>query len=243
MNIMNKLFGTSETPAPAATPAQPGNLPPTDPNAKPPEGEKAPAAEETPTSALEPFKDMWEPNVDAEGKPVSTTPETPAPLDQKELQKVIGEADFSKAISPEVLAAINAGGEGANEALITAMNSVAQSTMLQSTLATDKIVKQAVEEATKATAIKVAEQIRKQNLSDNLLETNPLFSNPAVKPVMDAVQSQLATKFPAASTAQLTKMAQDYVLAMNSELNPEDTTTSDTAKATGDEWAKFFDVQ
>lgn len=242
MSIMDMFKSKAAEPAPVK-PVEPGNLPPVDPSKPAPEGNPAPAAEKEPTSPLEPFKDMWQPNVDSEGKPVTKEPAAPAPLDQKELQKVISQADFSKAISAEDLAAITAGGEGAAEALTKAMNSVAQSTMLQSTLATDKMIEQAIQATAKATEARVIEQIRKQNLSDNLLETNPLYSNPAVKPVMDAVQAQLSSKFPTASTSELATMAQDFIKAMGAELNPADVPAGDAkATADADQWNKFFDT-
>ncbi len=238
------MFNSTPEPAPPATPVQPGNLPVTPPDTKPPEG--TPPVEtkkEEETSPLDQFKDMWEPNLDAEGKPVATTPETPITLDPAKLQEIISKADFSKSISQEDLAAINAGGEGATTALAKALNSVAQQTLTQSTLATDKMIKQAVDTATKATETRLAEQIRKQNLSDNLLDSNPVFSNPAVKPVIEAVQAQLATKFPAATTAELTKMAQDYVTAMSESFNPGTTTTPDTSKTSENDWGKFLGVE
>jgi len=252
MGIMNTLFGTPETPAPAtsatpaaAKPTEPGNLPagatPTDP----PAGELAKPADEKPTSPLDAFQDLWQPNTDAEGKPIDNSPAVPAQLDPAELAKVIAKADLTKSITPDDLAAINAGGEEANAALIRAMNSVAQQTLNQSTLATNTMIEKAVEAATKATEARLAEQIRKQNLSDNLLESNPVFSNPAVKPVIEAVQSQLATKFPDATTAQLTKMAQDYVVAMGDSLSPAKpaSATTDVTNPGGEDWGKFLGIQ
>lgn len=167
-------------------------------------------------SPLDQFKDMWEtdPNVKA---PVEFKPES---LDPTKLQEVMGKVDLTKVITQENLSLIEAGGEGATKALIESMNAVSQQTMMQSTLVANKMIEDSVTKAIESVTAKIPALLKEQNLSNSLKEQNPIYSNPAVKPVIDAVKSQLSVKFPDATTSDLTSMAQDFVKAMSTSLAP-----------------------
>ena len=226
---------------PAATPASPGQLP-TDPPAmhntdsnlagSVPAATPAPAE---PPSPLDAYKNLWD--------SVPTDPNAPAgnqPLDPAKLREAIGKADFSQSINPESLAAISQGGEAAQAAFISAMNTVAQNVMTQATLASNEITNRRVEEATAAMTASIPELLRKQALNTNLREANPLFSNPAVKPVIDAVQSQLAATNPNATPSELATMAQSFVTVMGEAFSPKPAkpTTPDSQN-----WDKFVNGQ
>lgn len=220
-------------PAPAATPnpqtpANPGNLPEGsgsgNPGSKtadangvvPPnalDGDKS--GENNSNSPLDQFKDLWEPIKNEEGK------SAPPALDPKKLQETIGKVDFSKVIPAENLQKITAGGEDAVAAFAQSMNAVAQQVMLQSTLASNKLIENAVSAAIDQQTKNLPKLVKDQNLSESLNSANPLFSNPAVKPIIEAVKSQLSAKYPNASTAELTTMAQNYVTVMGESFAPK----------------------
>lgn len=259
-NIFNAAPTTTlpaaPTPAPAnqtppAAQVTPGNLPAapevvaqatpnTAPNGVVPgsEGLNTPApAPAAPESPLDPFKTLWDTSPNAK-----ETPNAPAVLDPAKLQELIGKADFSNTLTQENLDLIAQGGEGAVTAFTQSMNAVGQQVMLQSTLAADKMVRQAVEAATAAQAAQLPELLKQLNLKNTLQDSNPLYSDPAVKPVMDAVQAQLVTKFPDATPAQLAEMTQNFVKAMGSQLNPAQTPTANKNPDGSDQvnWDKFM---
>jgi hypothetical protein len=64
-----------------------------------------------------------------------------------------------------------------------------------------------------------------------------LFSNPAIKPVIDATQAQLLQKYPDATQAELTKMTQEYIVAMGAAFNPQ--TPASDLPAGEEDWSKF----
>lgn len=224
---------------------QPGNLPANAPDGAqqtvntaangvvPPQGD---TGENNSDSPLDQFKDLWENKPDSE-----STDTSPAALDPNKLQEVISKADFSKGVNAEVLAKIAAGGEDATAAFAQAMNTVAQQVMLQSTLANNKLIEQQVQAAVESQNSQIPELLKKQALSNSLHEANPVFNNPAVKPVMEAVQAQLVAKNPNATPAELAKMTQDFVTVMGEALVPK---TEPTANPNGEQnvedWEKFL---
>lgn len=248
MGIISNLFSPAPAPATPAvpvapTPATPGNIP---------EGAAAPAPAtpgtasngavppvipepKAPDSPLAEFSKMWEPVVTKEGD----VPTGPVPLDPVKLQEVVSKADFTTSLTPENLAAIEAGGEGAQKAFTESLNVVAQQVLLQSTLAANKMTEQAVKTAVDAQAATIPDLIRAQTLNNTLQKDNPIFSNPAVKPVIEAAQTQLAAKYPDATPAELAKMTTDYVTAMAEAFSPVPVTPVAAGGETMD-WESHF---
>lgn len=227
MSIMSKLFGTTPAPvAPVVTPAQgapaqQGNIPAVPAVTTNPDGTPVVAAipEVKDESPLAPFKSLWEtapidPNAPKE-------PEAYKPPTAEEIQKVVAKADFSKNITPEQLAAVTAGGDGATEALMQLLNTVGQQSIAQSTMVSAKLNEQAMQAAIAAEVAKMPAAIRAQSVQAHLIDTNPLFDNPAIKPVIEATQLQLQTKFPNATPAEITEMTQKFVSAMGESFAPK----------------------
>lgn len=234
---------TQKAPAPAPTPApsavgQPGNIP--DP-ATLANGVQAPAPAPAPESAtpntpdnpLSQFADLWKTEPAA---PDAANPEPNFNLTQEAVQGIVSKTDFSKVVSPEHMAAIAAGGEGAQAAFAAALNQVAQHTMVQSTLVNNKLAQKQIEQAIQAQLAKLPNTLRQQASTDHLKSTNPLFSNPAVKPVIEATHAQLLQKFPNATNAEITKMTHDYVLALGSSFAPPAPVTSEPGDT---DWSNF----
>lgn len=264
MGIINSLFGTAPTPAPASTstPAQvstsakatPVNSAPTQPG-NIPEGTATPATptpgtevngvvpetaldapvdttidttvkQKTSDSPLDQFSKLWEPVITPEGQV-----KAPEQLDPVKLQEIISKADFTKSLTPENLARITAGGDEAQAAFTESLNSVAQQVLMQATMAANKMTEQAIKTALEAQAANLPNLIRAQTTSNNLQKANPVFSNPAVKPVIEAVQAQLAAKNPDATADQLTEMAQNFVAVMGEAFAPKSDETSNPNKS------------
>lgn len=190
----------------------------------------------TEKSPLDPYATLWDtdPNIKKPGEYV------PQQLDAGKLQEVVSKVDMTKVITPAQMAAINAGGEGATAALMASLNAVAQQTLLQSTVVANKMIESAVAQAITATTAKIPALMKELNLSNSLIEKNPIFSNPAVKPVIEAVKSQLSTKFPNATTQELTSMAQDFVKAMGESFSPKPAPVSNPNEF---DWSSYLENQ
>ena len=224
--------------APVAPVATPGNIPDAaTPNAQPAQP-VAPAVVEpaVPDSPLAEFSKLWE---DAPIDPNKPTPTAPTPLDAEAVQKAVAKTDFSQSITPETLAAIAAGGEEAQKAFAQAMNQTAQQVMVQSTMVNEKLTQKAIKDALAANQVTMQDQVRAQAVADHAKTQNPVFSDPAVKPVIEATQSQLIAKFPNATPQEITTMTQNFIIAMGTEFAPKEPINDNSGQDQTD-WSKFI---
>ena len=230
-------------PAPASAAGQPGNIPvPMDPNAPLGAAPIVPVVAEPkePDSPLEPFKNLWETDPNRAVDP--NAPVAPVALTAEDIQTAVSSANFAGEITADQMTAITAGGEDALTAMQAMMNTVARNVMTQTTLVGSRLADKRVAEAVTASEAGMSALVRKHNANSNLLDTNPLFSNPAIKPVIDATQHALLQKFPTATPSEITKMTQDYIVAMSSSLNPA-APAADVKGPDGEtNWGAFFDL-
>lgn len=238
-----------QTPAPAPAPAQggipatplvagqqgadgipSGTVPALDSNSPTP----AAPVDTTPTSPLDTFKTLWENVPIAEG----AEPSAPQQLTPEMIQKAMGSTSFATAITPENMEAISLGGEAAQQAFAASMEAVARQVMTQSVLVGNKLAETKVDAARESFAKELPSLLRHQSSSDHLKTTNPLFTNPAVKPVVEAAQAQLLQKFPDASPAEITEMTEKYILTMGEAFAPPAPLTVEQQNQT--DWEKFL---
>ena len=220
---------------------QPGNIP-TGGGATNPDNPLVPAtstAEGTPAaSPLDAFADLW--------KPVNntTTSDTPffANVDPKKLMEAAQKTNFASLITADQQQAIAGGGENAVAAFSQAMNSVAQNVFAQSALATTKIVDEALARQQAKFKDMLPNLVKQHSLSDNLRNDNPIYKNPAVQPLISAMEHQLAAKYPSASVNELTEMAKQYVSSLGAVFNPALAAAEDTkgSKAGEMDWSTFL---
>lgn len=248
MSIFDKLFGTQPAaPAPAASqPTPPGNIPPfpnqvtaqsdgTAPNGVIPAG----TPEASNTSPLDQFNSLWQPN---------ENPAEPQPLinvDPKSLAEAASKTDFTKMLKPEQMQAIASGGEGAVAAFAQALNQVAQGVYAQSAFATTKIVEQAVAKARDQFNADIPNHVKKLQVSESLRSENPALSHPAASPILGAIESQLTMKHPQASSAEITKMAKQYLETFASAIGQPARDAADARaaadnKGSSTDWSTFL---
>ena len=255
MSIMDMFKGITGA-APAATsgtqPTPPGNIPTaaastgTTPPGAAPNGVIPPVGETKPEPApLDAFSDLW--------KTAPVDPNAPAPqegvfgnVDPKKFMEAAGKVDFSKAIKPEMLAAIQAGGEDGVKAFAAAMNSVAQNVYAQASFASTKITEQALAKARESFESNIPNLIKQQTAAEALRNENPVFSHPAAAPILGAIQSQLAVKFPQASATELTAMAKTYLENFATGISAPATAAAakkvqDAKGANETDWSTFID--
>ncbi len=224
--------------APAPGPAQPGNIPPNvDPNAAPAqpvtpvEGQPV----QTPDSPMAEFATLWDtPTID----PNAVTPAEPVQLTAEAVQKVVASANFASSITPETMTAIAAGGEEGQKAFVAAINAATQQAVTQSIMASNKLNEKAITEALAKQEATLPDMLRNQATSSHLQDLNPLFSNPAVKPVIDATRQQLLQKFPGDTPAQTAEKLQNFIVAMGAQFAPKEVVNSNSAQEP--DWEAFL---
>lgn len=241
MSIFDMFSATKQQPAQQPTqqqqPATPGNITaPTVPVTPTNEASApVPAVPNTPVDPLDAFKDLW----NNEQNTAAATPNSFMPeVNQDILAKAMGNVDFTSHITPDVMKTITEGGEGAMQAMLKAMNTVAQQAMIQSTLVNSKLSQQGITNAATKFEETVPQMLRRQQAESHARDNNPIFSNPAIKPVMEATQLQILQKFPNATPQEVTKMTQDYILAMGQAFAPKPDASALPAGET--DWTKFL---
>lgn len=249
MSVMQTLFGAAPlntNPAMAATP--PGNIPVTAApamqsvtnNATAPNG-TVPAATPTgkdgaPASQADPFADLWQPTTDA------TTPGQPLfNVSQDKLQEAARQHNFKTTATPEQIAAIAAGGEGAVAAMAELMNSVAQNAYAGSVFATTKLIEGALDKSKFAKESDLATKVRDMQVTSSLRESNPVFKDPAFAPFIETATKQFQLKHPNASAGELRDMALSYVGTMMDRFSAPTKAAEQAKKAKAeDDWSGFL---
>lgn len=248
MSLMQKIFGTApQVAAPGTAPqvqATPGNMPAVNVNPAHATNPTAPAAtvaatEGAPVSPLDAFKSLWE--TDPNAKPIAPEPGMFANVTPEKLQEAARKNDFSAVATPELLAAINAGGEGATAAMVQMMQGMAQKGFGDSAFATTKIVEQALAKQKEDFMAQLPGLMKNQNVSENLRTANPIFNHPAAAPMLEVMKAQVIQKHPNATAAEIQAMAQDYLVNFAAAATPNTQTAAQKAAAKEFDWSSFAD--
>lgn len=231
MSFMQKIFGAAPAPAAPNQMAKAADMPTqqtaqTDPNGVIP-------AE----SPLEKFSKVWEPNaVDPNAQSAGSNAVTP-----EQLMEAAGKVDFAKVLDPAALQAIAAGGEGAMQAFASSMQKISQTVYGHSAYATTKIVEQAVSQAEDRFAAKLPGLINSQSSKNALLSENVAFNNPAVAPIVQMIHAQIASKYPNATSNEITAMAKEMMQGAAQVFNPAAPPSAKEQKAkAGEDWSKYL---
>lgn len=241
------VAGTPANPAaqPVAAqpaPGTPGQIPPNAGAAVVPGSGDTPAATDgtvavNTKSPMDTFSDLWKNAPNATGK-------GPAPLFNLDPTKMLEAAKsipFTNAVTPEQMAAIVKGGEGAAQAFNDAMQSVAAATMMHSAVTTGNMVEQAVNKAREDFRKEIPGLVKGQTLREAVAAENPALSHPSTQPFVTLLQSQLQVKYPNATTTELRGMVSQYFDGLAGIIRPAATTKLVDASKGGDDWSKFLD--
>lgn len=196
--------------APAANPTVPSDGTPQSDG----KGPKAiPAAGTDDASPLAGYKDLWE-HADTDGKPIALVP--PLEADPAKLLAAAKTVDFTKTMNPELL---EKAAKGDAAALSQVVNEAAQAGYAQSAMATTKILEAALaKQADMFKTTVMPEILRRNNIGNALRADNPLFDNPAVKPLLEGLEARLVVKYPTDTPEQLNIRAKEIFLGMSEEL-------------------------
>lgn len=239
--MFQNLFSGNAPAAPAAQPAQPqpGNLPEqmTAGMAADPANPNVPAnANPPPAEGLDKFNDLWKP---AEF-PAGQQADPMFNVDPKQLMDAARKIDFAKVIQPAQLQAISQGGDAAVQAFAAAMNSVAQTVYAQSAHATSKIVEQAISKSQDNMRSELPQHIKRQTVSESLRAENPALTHPAASPILGALEQQMTQKFPNASSSEISKMAQEYLVSFSKAMQKPEATPSTASGSKDADWSAYL---
>jgi hypothetical protein len=206
-----------------------------------------PAVEaEGPKSPLDGFTKLWE--TDPKAKPqASMVPQING--DPQKIRDAAKNIDFTKQLSPTTLEGI---AKGDVKAFLAGINEVGQAALAHSASTTTGLITAALTAQEKTFREEVMpDMLRKHNVSNALRTDNPLFDNPAVKPVLTMIENQFQVKNPSASAGEITTLAKQYLSGFATELltasgkvvsDPPSTSSSNGLARKDTDWGKFFDA-
>lgn len=191
---------------------------------------------------LDKFKDLWAAPKEGDPVPQNFDPSKMFQIDPAKIQAEVSKINFTGSVTPEQMAAITQGGEGAQQAFMQAMNAVAQQSFAQSMLASAKLVEGALTQANNSMDSRIDQRAKQFQASNSLREANPALSHPAAAPFITAMENQLALKHPTATPAELTKLAQEMLTGFaNVAAGKPEPDAAQSKKAPDDvDWEKFF---
>lgn len=227
------LFKQTAAPVPAAAaPAvTTANANPTVPN----ENNTLTAVNGDP-SPLDQFKDLWKNDPNAkQDVPFSFNSD---PVKLLDTAKTV---DFTKIISPELQTRIAAGGADANKAMIEAMNSVTQLSFAQSSHASAKIVENALQAQEDRFKAMLPDLIKQHSVRDSFRTDNPLMNDPALAPMIHALQTQFTKQYPQATASEIKIHVNDYLDGAATKIQASRPQPVIASKGRPEEdWGKFF---
>lgn len=236
MSIFDKMFGSTPTPAPAsaaANPTLPGNNAGITPESNP-SAAAIPKAPEGDQSSLANFATLWE------AKPAGDTP-TFIPnfsFDPAKVGEAAAKIDFTKVIDP-AMAQKALSGDMAS--FMQVLNKVSQAGFAQAVTASGLMAQESAKRTGTSVQAALPEFLRQQQ-AGNLAAESPFFMDPATKPLIEAIQQQVAIAYPNASAADLGKYTKNYFAAMAKEyVASEGNVISPAPKALAGEtdWSNF----
>jgi hypothetical protein len=205
---------------PAPTRGNPGD--PNSQNLNPDGGENA-----APKAPLEQFSKLWEDppsekNADGTPKQKRGTNNPMFNVDPKKIMDAANSVDFTSVITPEIRRKIEAGGAEGTEAMMGSLRSLASTLYAQNTMGTAKMIDAALARQAQQFQEMLPGIIKKHSLGESLGSSNPLFNNPATKPIFRMVQERIAEMHPEMSVQEQKEMAEEYFTNFASALTPEE---------------------
>lgn len=167
-----------------------------------------------PKSPFEEFNKLWEPVKSAENAGKVTFN-----IDPVKVNAAAAGIDFTKSISPELMQKVAAGGPEAMQAMLTVMNQVGQQAFAQSAMSNAKVMETALAQARENIMPEIKDSVRRENIASTMRVDNPLYSNPAIAPLLTMLETQFASTFPTATPAEIRQKASAYLTNTASEIN------------------------
>lgn len=182
------------------------------------------------------FGKLWEDPVEDPNKPKPKKASYVPEIDQKVLTESVNKMDFTKNITPEMKQAMATGGEQGVQAMMDVINSSVRQATATIYQASNRMLAGSLERAENGFLEQVPSRV-KNVMVDNSMGSNPIMSDPAYKPVIDATKERFLSRFPKATPDQVNKAVEgwleDFVKKATKKTENKDTPTNADKLRTG----------
>lgn len=245
---MNLPFGMSNASNPTINPNFPSKnqLDPKNPGADPnnqnqnngknepnndPNNNADPTKKTGEDSQLDSFVDIFKMPTDKDGNPQLPDDPLAQPLinvDAAKLKEAAGKMNFAAGINGELLQKAMSGQDP--QAFMQVLNAVAQNGFFAAMQANANVVQTAFNKHTERFEAALPDRIRSTQISQTQAK-HPALNHPAAAPMVAALKSQIATTNPHLSPDRVSEMAENYVIAMATDINNVNSKTNDKQKS------------
>ena len=241
-NPFTALFG-AQAPAPAAAPA-----PGTPPAGTPAAGSTVPAFQQSTTeppkpAALAEYADLFNTAPVPEGGPAPTIDDPYITLDKDAITRTVASMNFAQGV--ELQDNMQKALQGDMQAFAAVLNSVAQNVYSQTAQMSGIVADRAAREGVTRLQSTIPQIVRSSSTSNSLTNLNPMFDNPAVRPIVDMARQNFETKNPTATPQQITEMVNRYMTDVSSAFAPAPAapTNKGTQQGGSTDFGGFFGPQ
>lgn len=246
-DMMRSMFGSGnqQTNQNQGNPAPPGNSAALENGGKNATGDDGkPPAGDAPVNPLDKFKDIWQPPVGADGKPIPKKDTSVfGNIDHSKIVEAAGKQDFSKFVKPETLAAIAKGGPEAQTAFTAFAQDFGTNLFAMSASSTTQLIEKALATQRTQFQAELPGILKSVNLGENLRTKNPVLDHPAARPIVDGLKRSLTARYPDATAAELQTMAEEYFTTFASSMTPKQNSSEEGSKGSRSEsqdWSEFL---
>lgn len=177
-----------------------------------------------PQSPVANFNDLWK----MEPTQPNQTPNFK--IDPQQLASVSSKLNFASSISPDDLAKITAGGDGAVGALMNVLNTFGQNIFSTSAQFSSQMTESGYTSAQQAIDRGLPSIVNQQLGRNELFQSNPNLSSPEVKPLVMAIQNQIQQKYPNAAPGEVNSMVEKYFQRVGQVFQKEDPNAAAASK-------------
>lgn len=190
----------------------------------------------TPESPVAKFGDLWK------MEPTQTNQAPNFRIDPSQLQQVTSRMDFSQSVSRDDLAKISAGGQEAVDALMNVLNTVGRNVFSNAAQFSSHMTEQGYSTAQQVLDKSLPNLVKKQQTQNELFQANPKLRDPALQPLVLAIQGQIQAKFPNATPSEVNSMANQYFTEVVSKsFAPEQSSDPKAQQNENFNFASFLD--
>lgn len=217
-NKLNLAMGGGAAPTPAA--------PPTSTAQGPAQGSNVPAFQTSTTEAPKPtpmgdFAGLFNPTEVKEGELPPTIDDPYITLDNAKIHEVASRMSFTQ--NPELADLAAKALTGDVQSFMGVLDLVARNAYAQSTSAAAVIADKTAREGVTRLDGGLQKRIQSLNSSNALTKSNPLFSNPAITPVMQSIKTQVETQNPTFTPDQVKETVVRYFNDMQAAFAAQNT--------------------
>lgn len=166
-------------------------------------------------------------------------------IDPAKVAEAARSVDYARLIPQDLMAKALSGDANSMGAML---NTVVQAATANAGMSTAKIVEAALANQAQQFASILPQEVRKLQVSQAVVQDNPIFSNPAAAPMLDGLKAQFSAKYPTATPQQISDYTKqylsDFIRAAGGTMPDPNVAAATAANKTAEpNWENFFGVK